>query len=234
MTPVDKAPVMNPSITKDDRVKVLGSATYDDIDAQHVRVLGSLTVKGDTHAKRAKVAGAATIRGNLDVDSITVSGSTKVAEDVTADSVSVSGSLSVRGTTQADTLDCSGSVKLETVTADQFETSGMAKVATLEAETVWVHGAIQAGHVEADDVRFNLVGESVVSSLVGDSIVVGRRRPDGFLRAKSIEGSDIALDYVDVERVVGDHVKLGANARIGVVEAEELDMADGAVVDSAE
>ncbi len=234
-----------------ERVNVSGIATYDEVDAELLHVSGVLTVSGETRAERAKFSGAATMQKNLHAGDITVSGAADVAGDITADEISVSGamevdgdttadeisvsgSLSVRGITHTDTFECSGSVQLETAQADQFEASGAVKVATLTADSVQISGAIEAGRVEADDSRFGLAGDSVISRLVSSSIVVTQRRPDGFLRAESIEGDDVVLDYVDVERVVGDHVQLGANARVGVVQADELDVADGAVVGSVE
>lgn len=225
---------MHSQTERDDRVRVSGIATYDEVNAERLDVSGVLTVAGDTHAERATFSGATTAQGSLRAGTVEISGATEVAGDAFANEVTVSGSLSVKGTTHADVFESSGSVQLEAVRTDQFEASGAVDLATLTADVVRIRGAIEAGRVEASDIGFALVSDSVVSHLVGDSVVVTRYRPDGFLGAESVEGDTVALDYVDVETVVGDHVQLGPNARVDVVRASELDVADGATVGAFE
>ncbi len=218
----------------DERVRVSGIATYDEVIADRLDVSGVLTVDGDVRVERAKLSGATTVQGDFHADSMTVSGATNVDGDVTTADITVSGSLSATGTTAADAFECSGSVQLEHVKADGFEASGAVEARTMQAGTVRIRGAIEAGRIEADDIEFDLVSDSVVSHLVGDSVVVARHRPDGFLRAERVEGDHVALDYVDVGTVVGDHVRLGSDARVEVVRADELDVADGATVGTVE
>jgi cytoskeletal protein CcmA (bactofilin family) len=226
--------MMHTQSEHDERVRVSGIATYDEVIADRLDVFGVLTVDGDVRVERAKLSGATTVQGDFNAASATVSGATDVDGDVTASDITVSGSLSTTGTTAADSFECSGSVQLERVEADGFGASGAVEARTMQAGAVEIRGAIEVGRVEADEVEFDLVSDSVVSHIVGDSVVVTRHRPDGFLRAEYVEGDNVALDHVDVGTAVGDRVRLGSDARVEVVRANELDAADGASVGTFE
>ncbi|GAA0248894.1 hypothetical protein GCM10009000_076330 [Halobacterium noricense] len=207
---------------------------FDEIDAEQLDVSGVLTVERGVRVDIASFSGAVTAHGDLRCESVEVSGATEISGDATANHIAVSGSLSVDGVTRADEFECSGSVHLEDVKANQFEATGAVTLTTLDADAIRIQGAIEAEQVEANEIGFDLVSDSVISHLVGESVVVTRHRPNGFLRAEFIEGDDVALDYVDVGTVVGDQVSLGSNASVEVVRAEEIDVADGATVGSME
>jgi cytoskeletal protein CcmA (bactofilin family) len=224
----------NRGIGRDRAIRVSGITSFDEVDAERFDVSGVATVEGDVRADDASLSGSTHVGGDFRCDSAEVSGATNVDGDVRADSIVISGSMNVGGTTVSDAFECSGSASLEAVEADRFEASGAVELATLDAGTVRVRGAIDAEVVEADDLGFDLVSDSVVFRLVADSVVVTRHRPDGFLRAERVEGDIVALDHVAVGTVVGDRVRLGPDARVETVRARELDAADGATVGSVE
>ncbi|WP_227352794.1 hypothetical protein [Haladaptatus salinisoli] len=215
-------------------IRVTGITSFEEVDAQRFDVSGVATVDGDVRVDAASLSGATRIGGEFRCDSAEISGATDVDGDVRADGVVVSGSLNVGGTTVADAFECSGSAGLEAVEAESFEAAGAVELATLDAGTVRVRGAIDADVVEADDLGFDLVSDSVVGRLVADSVAVTRQRPGGFLRAERVEGDDVALDHVAVGTVAGDRVRLGPDASVETVRARELDVADGAHVGSVE
>ncbi len=218
-----------------DRIDVSGVVSLDSVSAELLDASGSLTVHGDARADTTDLSGSSHFHGDLSTDVLESSGSLVIDGDVRADGLATSGSARMGGNVATEDAECSGSVRVDgDLTADEFVGAGSLEFAVLVADAVRIRGAVEAERIEANDVSLDLVSESKVGRIEADSVAVTRTEPDGFLEAERIEGDDVALDHVAVKTVVGDHVRLGANASVETVRADELDAADGATVGSVE
>lgn len=190
------------------------------------RIHGSADCSGEIRS-----SGSVKIEGSAHCQSLSASGSLIVDAELTVQQQShSSGSVHVSGHLTADEIHASGSLDAQAVHCREFKCSGACRIAgDLEAETAVLSGAAEIGGLlNAEAVELAPSRYVHIGAIGGSSIRIHQRDTttlfglfrtnSGCAKIGSIEGDEIALEYVEAETVRGRNVHIGAGCKIGRVE----------------
>ena len=207
-----------------DRLGVSGGVkTSDDLACGEMHVSGGLKVSGNLSAETAKISGSTRVEGSLEIsETAAISGSLKCEGDAKLGSAKVSGGCTVEGKVEAKELKISGGLRCGgDVNAESFACSGGVKIGgLLNAETIVISAS---GDSEVGDIGCSSI------TVKQEHFTFGIHR--GSLKAGTIEGDTVQLEYTKAEVVRGKNVTIGKKCEIGRVEyTGTLEILDGGKV----
>ncbi|MDF2962709.1 MAG: hypothetical protein K0S39_4444, partial [Paenibacillus sp.] len=193
-------------------VKINGEGTISsDIDSIEFKTNGNSRARGNVKSKVIKVNGVTHIEGNVEADQVSVHGQTDIGGDVTVRSLKLQGKSEIGGNLTGDLLEIDGEMKVHR---------------DCEAETFNYKGSfLIGGLLNAGTIDIQLFGPCEVKEIGGEMISVKRTGIHlslhkiihslflpGFedrLKADTIEGDDIYLEYTTAKVVRGNRVNIG-------------------------
>ncbi len=222
-----------------------------------VSVSGSGHILGKVRCVSFSASGSCKGESIECAENFKVSGSSHFSEDIKAANISVSGSLHCDGNIIADEkLSCSGSAKSKkSIKCEQLSASGSLSVGgDIEAETVKISGIVNcAGLLNAESIEIKFVRGMNIGCIGGSKIVILSEKTVKSLKrlplfsslaksvskdvaiSSSIEGDEIAVEYVTCPRVTGRVVAIGQSCNIDLVQySEEIEISPDAKVGKTE
>ncbi|WP_199613824.1 bactofilin family protein [Paenibacillus alkalitolerans] len=211
----------------------VGGGAYD-----KVSVYGNGTVNGDLKTAAAIIRGHGVIEGNLIANRFSIAGSSIVNGNIDGEEIIAKGSFETKGSLTVKSALLTGSVVLGPVRADQMKGRGNFKFrGNIECEEFFVKGVIQAqGLINAQDITLELVGESFVADIGGETITIKGIDHSGWfrklfnrykspkevrLKAEVIEGTTVDISNVEAKTVRSSTIRVGPHCRIDMVEYTE-------------
>lgn len=167
------------------------------------------------------------------IDNLNINGLCNVDDDVFCDTILVSGTANFEGNVHSDIIKINGVVNIEgDVKADSIEVNGVLNAQNIEAEKFTISGIVK---VDGDINAENLEAKSIClfNNLYGENIVIKRGPFKGTLNVNingqgdiktklsvfnEIEATSIELSHITGKRISGEHIVLGENVEIDVVE----------------
>jgi cytoskeletal protein CcmA (bactofilin family) len=191
-----------------------GSVTGD-VDCAEFICRGSSKAMGSVNTEQISIAGQSVFKGNVTSKLIKVYGQGEFEQNVEAKEMQIWGNAEINGHLKCEEANIRGRLNvLGDVEAESFIAKGGFKVAgLLNAGTI--HIAIK-----------NYMGSSEAKEIGGEKIIVKRKNSVlglfnnkyNLLRAETIEGDDIYLEYTKAQMVRGTNVRIGPGCEIDVVE----------------
>lgn len=206
-------------------VTINGKGTINNnIVCEEFECNGSGTVQGDVRANIAHVNGMAKIQGNVEGKHLGVDGTAKIEHNVRVKKLKVSGKASIGGALKSEEIIIKGRLNVE----EDCEAE------TFKAESVFKIG----GLLNAEQIDINLFGDCQAKEIGGETIVVkyksslfGLFKSLTQLEAETIEGDKIEIEHTNAKVVRGNHIKIGPNCNIGLIEyTDELVIDKKAIV----
>lgn len=185
----------------------------NDIECAEFECNGVGTVNGNVTAESGRINGKGKINGNFESKRLTIDGTAKVGKDLVVEKLKISGKASVGGKVKSDELNIRGRITVEEdCEAEIFKTEGQFTI---------------GGLLNADQIDIKLFGECKSKEIGGQTIVV-KYKSSMFsllnplfptqLITELIEGDKIELENTKAAIVRGNHITIGPNCEIGLVE----------------
>ncbi|WP_258535545.1 polymer-forming cytoskeletal protein [Bacillus sp. 03113] len=201
------------------QVTINGKGTINgDLKCHDFGCNGTGLVNGDIKADKAKISGNVKVTGNVHHSELIVEGRASVTGDANTTNLRISGKASFGGSVMGEEVRVQGKVV----------TGG-----NLEAENFYVEGQFTVGGLlNADQIEIDLYGESKAKEIGGQTIKV-KQKGNGFfdlfksvfqarLESELIEGDYIEIVNTKAKIVRGNHVVIGKNCEIELVEYKEI------------
>jgi cytoskeletal protein CcmA (bactofilin family) len=197
------------------RVVLNGKGTVNsDIECVDFECNGTGFVNGNLHAKTARISGNGKVAGNVESQFLSVEGRGKIEKNAAVQKVKISGSATVNGSLKSEEMRVRGRLTVgEDCEAEVFK-----------AECQFTIG----GLLNADRIDVKIYGECRAEEIGGQIIIVKQKtslvgnlfKPffQNTLEANLIEGDHIEIENTNAKIVRGNHVKIGPNCNIGLVE----------------
>lgn len=210
------------------RVVINGKGTVNsDIDCNDFESSGTSFVNGNIQATTAKISGNGKVAGNVNSQLLSVEGQGKIGKNAQTTKLIVSGHASIGGSLKSEEIKVKGGLTV----GEDCETE------IFKAECQFAIG----GLLNADQVDIRIYGECRAEEIGGQSIVIKQKtsllgqlfKPflQNTLEANLIEGDHIEIENTTAKIVRGNHVTIGPNCKIGLVEyTETYHKEDSAVV----
>lgn len=191
----------------DDTIRLNGSASRDDVDAERFEVDGTATVERDVRAREVSVDGALDVGGALEGEEVDLDGSATVGGDTRAEYLAVDGSGTFEGALSVDHLDADGSTTVAgTLDGHEIESDGSTTIegnlVANEAEfdgSVTVDGLAEVTDLDVDGSgTFGDVGAGtveVVGAIDADAVTADRVEVElgGDATVDSIVGGEVLV-----------------------------------------
>jgi cytoskeletal protein CcmA (bactofilin family)/Zn-dependent protease with chaperone function len=193
--------------------------------AKKVEASGASRFDGDVKAEVFNASGASHVKGNVEAVKISCTGASEFEKGCIAETVECTGATSFGGTVKGKSVRVTGALKVEgDVIADEFQFSGTIKV---------------GGEITADRIVVKLSKENSSAKEIHGGTVLVERLPEskrkggllgslfggkegaGVLEISNIAGTDVSLENVVADKVIGRKVTIGPGCRIGTVEYME-------------
>ena len=236
---------------------ISGSGNIPSGEYNKVSVSGSGHLTGKVRCVSFSSSGSSKGEDIECTESFKISGSSRFSGNIKAANVKVSGSLHCDGELIADeSFSTSGSTKCaKSVKCEQLSVSGALKVeGDVEAETVKIGGTLNcAGLLNAESVEIKFDRGMTIGSIGGSKIVIVSEKGIAFFQRLplfsslarsatkgvnvncSIEGDEVALEYVTCPRVSGRVVAIGKGCNIDLVQySEDIEISPDAKVGKTE
>lgn len=196
-------------------VTINGKGTINsDVECMEFECNGSGTVNGNVLSEKVKVNGNAKINGNIESRILSIEGTAKVDKNLNVKNLHVSGKASVCGRVKSDEIKIKGTLTVaEDCEAEVFKAESQFKI---------------GGLLNADQIDINIFGECKAKEIGGQTIRVKHKasfignlfKPvfQTQLVTELIEGDKIEIEYTNAKVVRGNHVTVGPNSTIGLVE----------------
>ncbi len=190
--------------------------------------------------EKFKVSGSSHFSGNIEASDVKVSGSLHCDGDIIAnESFSTSGSAKCGKNIKCELLTVSGSLKVE---------------GDIESESVKIYGIVNCeGLLNAENIEIKFDRGMNIGSIGGSKIVIvsekainvfqrlplfsslAKSATKGVNVNSSIEGDEVALEYVTCPRVTGRVVAIGQGCNIDLVQySEDIEISPDAKVAKTE
>ena len=208
----------------------------------NMKMAGSASIPAGEY-NEVKVSGSSRLYGFVRCVRFSSAGSVKGETIDCFDDFDLSGSGVFSGNVKAKRMSVSGSIKCgESVKCEELSVLGAMKVCgDVEAEMITIHGAINCdGLLNAEEVNIQFETGMNIGSIGGSKIVVFSKNPIKPIKrlslfaslckskvstvavASSVEGDEIALEYVTCPRVTGRVVAIGGGCDIELVQYSEM------------
>lgn len=208
-------------------VKINGKGTINnDLECNEFECNGSGTVQGNVSSNSAKINGTATIKGKMESEILTVDGRVRIEKNLNVKKFKVNGKATIGGRVKAEEISIKGRLTVEEdCEAEIFKADSQFRI---------------GGLLNADQVNINLYGECQAKEIGGQTITIKQKagmfglfnpffQPQ--LETELIEGDKIDIEYTNAKIVRGNHVSIGPNSTIGLVEyIDEIEIDKKAVV----
>jgi cytoskeletal protein CcmA (bactofilin family) len=209
------------------QVIVNGKGTVNsDIDCEKFECSGTGTVNGNIVSQSAKISGNGKVNGSIESQYLSIDGSAKVAKNLFVKKLKIAGKAYVGGKIKSDELKLRGKITVE----EDCEAE------VIKAESQFTIG----GLLNADLVDITIFANCKAKEIGGQTILIKQKSSllglfKGFiptqLETELIEGDKIEIENTKAGIVRGNHVSIGPNCIIDVVEhSGELLMAENTVV----
>ncbi|MDP4086556.1 MAG: polymer-forming cytoskeletal protein [Bacillota bacterium] len=175
---------------------------------------GSGSVNGSLTSKTAKISGNGKIAGNVNSSSLVIEGRAKIEKDIVVTKMKVSGHTSIGGSLKGEELKVKGRLKVD----------GDCEVDLFKGECHFTIG----GLLNAEEVDVTLYGDCKTKEIGGQSIKVKQKssfvsslfKPffQNELNTDLIEGDHIEIENTHAKVVRGNHIMVGPNCHIGLIE----------------
>lgn len=197
------------------RVVLNGKGTVNsDIDCVDFECNGTGFVNGSLHSKTARISGNGKVVGNVESQFLSVEGRGKIEKNAVVKKLKISGSATVNGSLKSEEIKVRGRLTVgEDCEAEVFK-----------SECQFTIG----GLLNADQIDVRIYGECRAEEIGGQTITVKQKtslfgtifKPffQNILEADLIEGDHIEIENTNAKIVRGNHVKIGPNCTIGLVE----------------
>ena len=238
-------------------MRISGSGNIPSGEYNKISVSGSGSLYGKVRCVSFSSSGSSRGEHIECTESFKVSGSSHFSGNIEAADIKASGSLNCDGELIAsDSLSVSGSTKCgKSIKCERLSVSGVLKVAgDIESETVNVAGVLNcAGLLNAESIEIKFDKGMSIGSIGGSKIVIvsekaikaSKRLPlfsslvksatNGVNVNSSIEGDEVALEYVTCPRVTGRAVAIGEGCNIDLVQySEDVEISPDAKVGKTE
>lgn len=218
-------------------VKLSGACKITgDIDCNFMKVSGACSISANIKAKQFLSSGATKGSGNIYTEIFKSSGSIDIMGNLTAKDVNISGSASIDGDISSDKLQASGGCKIggNVTGGEVILTGGIEINNNCEVEKFNSRGDFKIkGLLNSEEINIELYYHSYVKEIGGETINI-RFNPHPFsmggiikslfssevkgLKADTIEGDYIYLEYTTAKVVRGKKIIIGDNCNIEKVE----------------
>jgi cytoskeletal protein CcmA (bactofilin family) len=215
-------------------VKINGHGKVaEDIECDDFRINGTGVVQGSLNANTAEVHGFSRFSGDLHSNKLKIEGRADIDGSVSGKDIKVHGNIKVKGSLSGETVDIHGGAKI---------------AGDCEAESFKVRGHfVIGGLLNAGEIDIMLLDFGSQAKEVGGEWIKVKKPDRGFqlkkliysyilqkdmgLKADTIEGDEIVLEYTKAKVVRGNRVKIGPGCEIELVEYKDhFSQDNGAVV----
>lgn len=189
-----------------------------DVVCERFEVNGNSTVYGNVTANEVQINGSADIKGRLLAENILFKGGAKIRGDVFFTKIRIQGHATSEGSLKGEEMILHGKIRID---------------GDCEAETFKADGQFTIGGLlTADSIDIKLYSESKVKEIGGESVTVKPKALGGLIKSLNpafsiklsvgtMEGDEIDLERVNAKVVRGNHVHIGADCDIGLVEYKD-------------
>jgi cytoskeletal protein CcmA (bactofilin family) len=197
------------------RVVLNGKGTVNtDIDCVDFECNGNGFVKGNLHARTARISGNGKVAGNVECEAVSIEGRGKMEGNADVKKLKISGSATVNGSLKSEEVKVRGRLTVgEDCEAEVFKAE--------------CHFSI-GGLLNADEVDVRIYGECRAEEIGGQTIIIKQKsslmgnlfKPffQNSLEVQLIEGDHIEIENTNAKIVRGNHITIGPNCTIGLVE----------------
>lgn len=188
-----------------------------DISCKSFHCNGLGTVNGNVKSEKVKINGSSKIDGLLYANDLLVEGRASITKDVMINTFTVNGTTSIGGNVKGEEIKVKGKIKIN---------------GDCEVETFHSDGQFTVdGLLSAEQIEVVTYGECVAKEIGGKSITV--KQKNNFLLdllktvksvklvADMIEGDHISLENTKAKVVRGNHILIGENCEIDLVEYKD-------------
>jgi cytoskeletal protein CcmA (bactofilin family) len=209
------------------RVTINGKGTINnDVECSEFECNGSGTVQANVRANTAKISGMAKIDGNIESQLLTIDGTAKIGQNLNVKKLKVNGKATIGGRVKAEEISIKGRLTVEEdCEAEIFKAESQFKI---------------GGLLNAEQVDIQIFGDCKAKEIGGQTIIIrhktalfGLFKPffQTKLETELIEGDKIEIENTNAKIVRGNHVTIGPNSTIGLVEyTTELSIDEKAIV----
>ncbi|WEG12943.1 cytoplasmic protein [Pullulanibacillus sp. KACC 23026] len=186
-----------------------------DVACQTFESNGKGTVTGNLHTEKMAMSGAGTINGCLQsTDSAQIDGKGLIEKDVMMNRMTINGYATMNGSVKGNELTINGKVSIHgDCEVEQFKTDGAFTIdGLLNADQIIVkaHGNCKAKEIGGQDIHIRAQTRGLLKFLTPFL--------SGQLETDLIEGNTIKLEGTHAKVVRGEHIIIGPNCDIGLVE----------------
>lgn len=197
------------------RVLLNGKGTVNtDLNCVDFECNGNGFVKGNLHAKTARISGNGKVAGNVESEALSIEGRGKIEKNADVKKVKISGSATVSGSLKSDEVKVRGRLTVgEDCESEVFKAE--------------CHFSI-GGLLNADEIDVRIYGECRAKEIGGQTITIKQKssfmgnlfKPffQNTLDVQLIEGDHIEIENTTAKIVRGNHITIGPNCTIGLVE----------------
>ena len=238
-------------------MRISGSGSIPSGEYNKVSVSGSGHLVGKVRCVSFSSSGSSKGEDIECTESFEVSGSSRFSGNIEATDIKISGSLDCRGELIANEgFSTSGSTQCgKSIKCEHLLVSGSLKAeGDIEAETVKVGGTVNCeGLLNAESIEIKFDRGMNIGSIGGSKIVIVSEKGIKFFQRlplfsalaksatkgvnvnSSIEGDEVALEYVTCPRVTGRVVAIGQGCNIDLVQySEDIEISPDAKVGKTE
>jgi cytoskeletal protein CcmA (bactofilin family) len=234
------------------RLSIQGLSRFSGGDFDEISISGLGIAKGALSVGRLSVQGIGRFRKHTEIGTGTISGIGSFLDDLSVDKLEVNGVSKVRGNLRARELTLEGILRTSgDLACEKLSATGSWRCrGNVDACSVRFEGAIRIGGVlSADTIEIQPDVAGQLRDVLADRITI---RPSSLnrtslwktvsrilgirpvIRARLIEGEDVELDAVHVERVCGKRIKIGPSCSADTIEyRDSLDLHPDARVKNA-
>jgi cytoskeletal protein CcmA (bactofilin family) len=201
-----------------DRTVISGKGTVNgNLECNLFECNGSGIITGDLKSEKAKISGNAKITGNVTSIDVIVEGRGSITGNANVDKMTINGTGSIGGNVKGEELLVKG----------RFAVGGNCEVETFRTEGQFSVG----GLLSAEHIDIYTIGGCKAAEIGGQTIKVKQKSNlwAGLfksvlpikLEAELIEGDHIELENTKAKIVRGNHIIIGVNCDIDLVEYKE-------------
>lgn len=201
-----------------DKVMINGKGTVNgDVSCRFFQCSGTGAIYGNVKTDHFKISGNGKVEGNLNADYFTIEGHGKVSQDAKVKQMKIAGKGIIGGRLTGEEIKINGRAMID----------GDCEVELFHAEGHFTIG----GLLNAESIRIKLYGECKAREIGGQTIIIKqkifsmvtllKRLFPVRLVTETIEGDHIELESTIAKVVRGNHVVIGENCEIDLVEYKD-------------
>lgn len=201
-----------------DRAIINGKGTVNgDLQCHFFECNGSGTVNGDIKSEKVKISGNAKIDGKVYTTDLIIEGRGVIKGDTYMNSLVIAGAATVGGNVKGEELKLQGKINIDgDCEVENFKSEGQFTIeGLLSAEQIDIH---TYGECSAKEIGGQTIRVKQKNNFLLDLIKTVKSVK---LKADLIEGDHITLENTKAKVVRGNHIVIGENCEIDLVEYKE-------------